>query len=179
MRAFGVISILLLMKATNGEGFQVKKANSYLSKPLSMAKTQILADYERELWVVGAGTLGELVLKQWSVITPSSYGCVVAETRTASRHELFNKIENVMPALRKDRKESDDKTARNVLICLPPSAQSGAYLDEVKRATKLWRGLDGGGSLVITSSIGVYGDVQNSAVTEDSPVDTESERSKL
>jgi len=126
-----------------------------------------LGDVWADLWVVGAGTLGSLVAEQWKAQFPNSH--VVAETRSATRHEGFV-AQGIEPRLRDDRKDDERTTrcARHVLICFPPSSTAGTQdlFAELAEACRLWAGPLGGGKLVYTSSTAVYGESHGNTVTE-------------
>ena len=127
-----------------------------------------------DIWVVGAGTLGMLAIKEWKAMFPES--TIVAETRTDSRHAEFISM-GVTPKLRSERTESDLNTARYVLISLPPSSNKEDYVGEVSDASRLWAGPLGQGHLAFTSSSAVYGDSNGNTVDETFRMDTRSERS--
>jgi hypothetical protein len=126
-----------------------------------------LGDVWADLWVVGAGTLGSLVAEQWKAQFPDSR--VVAETRSATRHEGFA-AKGIEPRLRHERKDDERTTrcARHVLVCFPPSSFVGSQdlFEELAEACRLWAGPLGGGKLVYTSSTAVYGDSHGNTVTE-------------
>ena len=119
---------------------------------------------------MGAGTLGTLVAKQWLDKYPSDR--VVAETRSTSRHAEFAAM-GVSARTRDDRRDKDvaaelARSAKNVLICFPPSAGSSTqeFFEELADACRLWAGPLGGGRLLYTSSTAVYGDSHGNNVTE-------------
>ncbi len=67
---------------------------------------------------------------------------VIAETMTDNRHEEFLNIEGevVLPKLRSEREKEDEKMARNVLICLPPSKANGrigSYDEELSQVNHI------------------------------------------
>ena len=129
---------------------------------------------QHDLWVVGAGTLGMLAIKEWQSMYPDSN--IVAETRTDTRHaELISM--GIIPKLRSDRSEANDMTARYLLISLPPSSNKLDYVGEVSDACRLWAGPLGQGHLAFTSSSAVYGDSNGNTVDEVFRLDTRSERS--
>lgn len=129
-----------------------------------------------DLWVVGAGTLGMVTAKQWKSTFPGA--SVVAETKSLGRHAELAK-NGITPRLRESRANEDAASAKNVLVALPPSSCSsvGAYLNEIGAACEVWAGPRGGGKLVFTSSISVYGDSLGNIVNEAFRVDTRSKRS--
>lgn len=53
-----------------------------------------------DLWIVGAGTLGSLVAKQWMCDNPNAK--VIAETLTTANHDILRGY-GVIPRLRSDR----------------------------------------------------------------------------
>lgn len=115
-----------------------------------------------------------LAIKEWKSKYPDS--SVVAETRTTARHAEFISM-GVTPVLRSDRCEANDKTARYVLISLPPSSNKEDYVGEVSDACRVWAGPLGQGHMVFTSSSAVYGDSNGNTVDEVFRLDTRSERS--
>jgi len=129
-----------------------------------------------DLWVVGAGTLGMVAAKQWKARFPSS--SIVAETKTPNRHLEIEKM-GLIPRLRDGRVDGDAKSAKNVLIALPPSScpSVGHFLNEIGYACEIWAGSKGGGKIIFTSSISVYGDSLGNVVNEAFRVDTRSKRS--
>jgi hypothetical protein len=151
------------------------------SSKTNFAEEDVVPKYD--LWVVGAGTLGEEIIKEWKRLHPSD--SVVAETKSANRHSRLESY-GATPKLREARTEDDDRTAKTVIIAIPPSATSekriktgysyNGYVEELSDATRLWAGPAGGGSLLFTSSIGVYGDAAN-VVNEDFRVDSRSQKS--
>ena len=125
-----------------------------------------------DLWIVGAGTLGVSAAKIWKSKNPSAK--VIAETRTTNRHQELLSL-GALPRLRESRSSDDDLTARNVLVCLPPSSSSD-YVDEIHLACRMWAGPLGNGNLVFTSSTAVYGDSIGNIVNENFRLDTRSLR---
>lgn len=119
-----------------------------------------------DVWIVGAGTLGEEILKQLSIRQPILQ--IIAENHHEERSLCVAEY-GAVHRLREQRTKADEGTARNVIVCLPPSCEN--YLEEMRYATHLWAGKGEGGSLIYTSSIGVYGSAQR-VVTEESAVDT-------
>lgn len=61
---------------------------------------------------------------------------------------------------------------------MPPSSAVN-YVDELNAACRLWAGALGNGSLVFTSSIGVYGESFGNIVNETFRVDTRTQRTSL
>ncbi|KAJ1409776.1 hypothetical protein B484DRAFT_336557 [Ochromonadaceae sp. CCMP2298] len=132
---------------------------------------------KHDLWVVGCGTMGEFLVQQCKSQYPDSQ--VVAETLTTNRQARIEAV-GAQHKLRESRDESDDGTARTVIICLPPSLmQQAEYVEELFKATRLWAGPEGGGNLVYTSSLAVYGPSDGNTVTEAFRVDTRSSRSTM
>lgn len=129
-----------------------------------------------DLWVAGAGTLGSFAAKQWKEMHgPDSV--VVAETKTTARHDALIAA-GIKPRLREQRSVDDEVCARNLIIAIPPSVcKSGEYSIEVADACRIWAGPLGGGNLIFTSSISVYGDSIGNTVNEKFRVDTRSKRS--
>ena len=126
-----------------------------------------------DLWVVGSGTLGMLALKEWMSLYPDSK--VIAETKTENRHAELTRL-GVTPRLRSQRSDADERTARYLLICIPPSA-SDDYVAEIHSSCQLWAGPLGQGHMAFTSSTAVYGDSNGNTVDETFRLDTRSQRS--
>jgi len=126
-----------------------------------------------DLWVVGAGTLGSMAVQEWMATYPGSK--VVAETRTEARHAELARL-GVTPRLRSQRSEEDRRTARYVLICMPPSASTDNYIGEIHDSCGLWAGPLGQGHLAFTSSTAVYGESNGNTVDEKFRLDTRSQR---
>jgi hypothetical protein len=138
---------------------------------------EIIVDESKlvDLWIVGAGCLGTLVVKEW---VSSKLGTVVAETKTSTRHGEL-KAMGAIPRLRSERsEEADVLCARNVLVCVPPSShpEGQEYSHELFLASRLWAGRSYG-RFMFTSSTAVYGESNGNVVTEDFRVDTRSKRS--
>lgn len=127
-----------------------------------------------DLWIAGAGTLGEIICKAYKNKFPDAR--IVAETLSTSRHDRLSGL-GAEPRLREQRSESDFKTARNLVIAIPPSASAKAYVDLISDASQLWAGPLGGGTMVFTSSLAVYGDSHGNIVNEEFRLDTRSSRS--
>lgn len=53
-----------------------------------------------DLWIVGAGTLGELIAKEWKKEYPSA--SIIAETLSPRRHPLLRDL-GTQPILRSER----------------------------------------------------------------------------
>lgn len=138
-----------------------------VSSRLNFCKAAVNLKYD--WWIVGTGTLGVEILKQLRI--PETGISVIAETHEEAREKVISDL-GATHMLRKDRLESDHETARNVVICIPPSAAN--YTEEVHAATMLWAGPASGGSLIYTSSIGVYGESHGNTVDEEFRVDTRS-----
>ena len=132
---------------------------------------QQASSIQHDVWVVGSGTLGLRILSQLKSLP--KYGNIVAETQSDSRKNEIQSIGGIEHRIRSVRSEADVGSARNVIICLPPSC-STAYTDEIFDATRLWAGRSGGGNLIYTSSTGIYGEAANSVVTESHPIDATS-----
>ena len=142
-----------------------------VSSKINFGKRDI--DTKYDLWVVGAGTLGNIIGNEWKKLYPNSK--VLMETRTNKRHDEY-KNNNLIPKLRGERCENDCTKSKNVVICIPPSAADD-YLAEISDACRLWAGGEGGGKLVFTSSISVYGESIGNVVNENFRLDTRSSRS--
>lgn len=129
-----------------------------------------------DLWIVGAGVLGEEIIKQWKTKFPMS--TIVAETKSSLKHQSLSQL-GCIPSLREDRNSSNTVgCARNVIIALPPSACKGSteHIEELTEACRLWAGPKSGGGLLFTSSIGVYGESLGNIVDENFRLDSSSSR---
>lgn len=112
------------------------------------------------LLVVGPGVLGSLVGRRW---LEQYEGCkVVGQTNTTNRHEELLSL-GISP-ITKDM-QSGDKYPY-VIFCAPPSG-SQDYVREVRAAAQRW---DGEGSLLFTSSSGVYDVHNNGLCDENAPI---------
>lgn len=135
-----------------------------VSSKINFAKETL--NISTDLWVVGAGTMGSLLCKQWKEKFPDSK--VVAETRTASRHEDL--LAMGIDARVRDARSPDSthRCAKHVVICFPPSTikETEQYYTEITDACRLWAGPLGGGHLLYTSSTAVYGDSHGNTVDE-------------
>eukprot|EP00850_Spirogloea_muscicola_P002785 SM000011S18963 [mRNA] locus=s11:167333:169836:+ [translate_table: standard] len=126
-----------------------------------------LAGFEaggKDLLVVGAGVLGSLVAQLWLQSHPESR--VVGQTRTMSRHDELRAL-GVLPVV------EEGLAARPIafpsaIFCAPPSG-SDDYPAEVRAAIGRW---SGAGSLLFTSSSGLYTAANNGPCPEDAPVAT-------
>jgi hypothetical protein len=123
-----------------------------------------------DVWIVGAGTLGELVIR--GLRSESTAFKIIGETKTSEEKRAVTDL-GAEHRVRDARTREDEGSARNVVICLPPSCAKD-YTEEVHAATRLWAGPQGGGNLVFTSSIGVYGESSGNVVDETFRVDTRS-----
>lgn len=124
-----------------------------------------------DLWIVGAGTLGMQAAQQWRALYPDSV--VVAETASVAKHEELKRWST--PKLRSERDGNLAYCARNVLVCIPPSA-SQDYEEELASSFRLWSG-PSLGNLVFTSSTVVYGDSFGNTVNEKFRLDSRNSRS--
>ncbi len=130
---------------------------------------------EIDLWVCGAGTLGQLVCEQYKKHYPSA--TVVGETNTAKRHDYLSSI-GVLARERGTRSEKDFQSAKNLVICIPPTGIDN-YANEIRETIKVWKGPSHGGKLVFTSSVGVYGETNGLTVDEETSVDRNSPRAVM
>jgi hypothetical protein len=151
--------------------------SSRINFPEDDSRSRVVHD----LWVCGAGNIGEEVIKAWKRLGGGDR--IVAETMSSSRHESLSSL-GASAVTRSARSAADERTARTVVIAIPPSAGKGrgqeydyhsGYLEELSEATRLWAGPLGGGSLVFTSSVGVYGDMART-VTENTMTDSRSKK---
>ena len=76
-----------------------------------------------------------MIVRKWKSQYPTS--TIIAETLTERRHPLFHAM-GVDTRLRANRSGDSIKTAKNVVICLPPSAAGSGYIEEISNATFLW-----------------------------------------
>eukprot|EP00897_Mesotaenium_endlicherianum_P008949 jgi/Mesen1/8082/ME000434S07325 len=113
---------------------------------------------EKDLLVVGPGVLGSLVAEQWLEADGNSK--VVGQTRTPDHHEQL-RARGIVPVVRQPEAEGLPKFA-NVIFCAPPSGNAD-YPAEVRAAAARW---SGEGTLLFTSSSGVYSVSGNELCTE-------------
>eukprot|EP01032_Pedospumella_encystans_P010132 gene10132-11870_t len=159
------------MSALFRESFSTPSLNFGRKATSSAQQGMQASPIQHDVWVVGSGTLGLKILSQLK--SSSKYADIVAETQSDSRKDEIHSIGGVQHRLRAIRSEADVGSARNVIICLPPSC-STSYTDEIIDAARLWAGRSGGGNLIYTSSTGIYGEAANSIVTESYPIDSAS-----
>mmetsp|Transcript_1570 Transcript_1570/g.2379 ORF Transcript_1570/g.2379 Transcript_1570/m.2379 type:complete len:341 (+) Transcript_1570:63-1085(+) len=112
-----------------------------------------------DLLVIGSGVLGTMVGKNWKTKHPDAL--VVGETKTPRSHEDLVKL-GIQPRLR-DGAPSDQFPY--VIFSVPPPPTPDDYVAELQRAALLW---NGEGTLLFTSSIGVYPQ-EDVTSSEDSP----------
>ena len=127
-----------------------------------------------DLWIVGCGTLGLLAAQQYKQANPTA--SVIGETATTKNHEELKKMQ-IFPRLREERDDDMMRVARNIIVCIPPSAafNNEAYEQELCAAYQAWAGPEYG-NLVYTSSTAVYGDSYGNIVDEDFRLDTRTKR---
>lgn len=116
-----------------------------------------------DLWVVGAGELGQRVIKIWKEKHPRSV--VVAETLTRDRHRYLKPL-GALCTLREKRSERDKHIASNVVFAAPPTGTLD-YALELKEATRLWNRR---GKFVFTSSTRTVLPDKNGVICETSPM---------
>jgi len=172
-RFTGSVLTFVLVLVTVGcvSGFISRFSHKLLSSANTslkmVAMTSEFVRPEYDTWIVGSGVLGTFITSQ---LNSQGAGMkIVAETRSDARKSEIEGT-GVLHRMRDQRTDQDHGTARNVIICLPPSCSS-SYADEVREATRLWAGKEAGGNLIYTSSIGVYGEAPGCIVTENTPVD--------
>lgn len=123
----------------------------------------------RDLIVIGAGTLGARIGVLWRERFPRAR--VVAVTRTDLRFAQLREL-GFEPVLAGDAIDPAPFAA----FCVPPSV-AGKYSEEARRALRCW---NGEGAFVMTSSTAVYPDDDGAVCREDSPtVDTPRARELL
>ncbi|MCZ7586161.1 MAG: hypothetical protein M5R36_24140 [Deltaproteobacteria bacterium] len=122
-----------------------------------------------ELLIIGAGTLGLLVAREWLARHPGSM--VTGETRTGRNHPDLEDF-GVIPRLRDDTLPFSHA---NVLFCVPPSGAPN-YAAEAARAAALWSGK---GAFLFTSSSAVYDTPDGGVITETSPTRRNERTEKL
>jgi len=111
-----------------------------------------------KLLILGPGTLGKRVGVQWSHSDTSE---IAGVTRTNRAHAELRRM-GISPAT-----QASPETFSSVLICVPPT-QSDDYVQLVKNTARNWLN-DATGSLVFTSSAGVYSD-ESAIIDEHSPL---------
>jgi D-arabinose 1-dehydrogenase-like Zn-dependent alcohol dehydrogenase len=87
----GLVLLQLLMALAMG---------TVRSSLIGTASFGTLPQSKVDLWIVGAGTLGELVAKEWKERYPSA--TVIAETLSPQRHQALREI-GAHPILRSER----------------------------------------------------------------------------
>ena len=112
------------------------------------------------LLIIGAGTLGARVGREWL----AGHGGVVAETRSEARHVELAAAGMVV----RTRDQAAPASADNVLLAIAFSAETD-YLAEAERAARLWNRR---GMMVFTSSSAVYAEAEGGLCVEGSPVGT-------
>ncbi|EKX53168.1 hypothetical protein GUITHDRAFT_64569 [Guillardia theta CCMP2712] len=125
--------------------------------------------HQRDLLVVGAGTLGSLLIQQHKEKFPEAR--VVAETRTDAKHEALKSL----GAEARTVSQAGDEKFANVVFCAAPGGNDN-YAAEVDRALNMW---SGAGKFVFTSSGGVYAESSGGTVNEQSPVASSARTQKL
>lgn len=126
-----------------------------------------------DLWVVGAGHLGHLIVAEWMKTHPNSNRLsVVAESRSNRKWHSNPKVEGVSYRLRQDR--SVEAKAKNVIVCFSPSISN--FMEELDSASDIYCE-SAGGKLLYTSSTGVY-EGFNGTATESSVLPLPSDRSR-
>ena len=140
--------------------------------PPKLEMSETCTQPKHDLWIVGGGHLGGLIAQEWLRRHPAS--SVVAETMSSERHDVLRKA-GVLPRLRKWRGSLDAHSAANVIVCIPPSSGYDSLTTEIKSAFEL---LSSGATnvLVYTSSTVVYGNCVEGEVTEETPLNLDSER---
>lgn len=108
-----------------------------------------IAGQKWDLWVVGAGELGERVARQYASLHPEAR--IVVETVSKRNADKFSGL-NVNWRLRSERVATDILSARNLVLSFPPS-KSSDFVGEVTAACALWD-RRAGGRMLYTSSIG-------------------------
>ncbi|KAL3149562.1 hypothetical protein ABBQ32_002341 [Trebouxia sp. C0010 RCD-2024] len=111
----------------------------------------------RDLLVVGPGVLGSYVGILWQQQYPSA--TVVGQTNSTANHDRLQQM-HIQP---RTKDGADSRKFPYVLFSAPPSGSTD-YPAEVREAAKLW---DGTGSLVFTSSAGLYEVEDGSHCNED------------
>ena len=144
-----------------------------VSSKINFAEKTLNIKYD--LWIVGAGVLSESLIKDWIRRFPNAK--IAAETKSTKRHEMLSGL-GCEPKLRDQRVSADSYSAKHVVIALPPSAckEKNEYYEELSEACRLWAGSKGGGGIVFTSSIGVYGESIGNIVNEDFRLDSSTSR---
>lgn len=132
---------------------------------------------EKDLLVVGMGTLGRFLGQSWR----ESFGndaIIYGETSTDNRHDDLRSI-GVKPFMRSERvgtlAEQGHEAFSHVVFCVPPSKNQD-YVEEVKEALKLWTGK---GGFVFTSSGGVYAEDEGGTVNESAALSPNPRMSKI
>jgi len=138
--------------------------------------TSAAAEGEKDLLIIGCGTLGERVGRIWKKNFPDAK--VVGETKGNSRHESF-KNHGITPRL-VDSEEKGGESFPYVVFSATPSSSSD-YVGSVKRAATFWDSKSKDGAFVFTSSGGAYAEEDGGIVTENSATKdpSKSQRTKV
>lgn len=122
-----------------------------------------------DLLVIGAGTLGAMLIEQHKERYPEA--TVIAETRTTAKHADLQAKGAVCRTI-----EDEAIAAQpNVVFCAAPGANAD-YPGEVTKALERW---SGDGKFVFTSSGGVYEADDGQTVNEESKVSDSARAQKL
>jgi hypothetical protein len=103
---------------------------------------------------------------------------IVAETKTDKRHSIIAAISSgISCRLASNRSQDDRRLARNMIVCIPPSASQNneEYEQLLGDAFRLWAGPNFG-TLVFTSSTVVYGDKNQDRMDEKFRTDSRTDR---
>jgi len=119
-----------------------------------------------DLLVIGAGTLGARVCRQWRALFPGAR--VVGLTSGEARHEAL-RAAGITPRLLSTLEGgAEEGRWPYVVFCAPPG-KNEAYVADVAAAARFWQGGDVG-NFVFTSSGGVFAEDGGGTVTEASAV---------
>lgn len=132
---------------------------------------------EKDLLVVGMGTLGVFLGQAWrDALGPEV--TIYGETSTESRHAELRTM-GVEPSVRSERATKLAQRGKakypHVVFCVPPSKNED-YVGEVRGALELWSGK---GGFVFTSSGGVFAEDNGGTVDETAPLSTNPRMNKI
>lgn len=127
---------------------------------------------DKDLLIVGAGTLGLIAGREWKKAFPASR--VVGETRTDARHDALRSA-GIEPRVRQESSTASSDRFPNLLLAFSPGRNED-YVGDVARSLAHW---DGTGGCAFTSSGGVYAEADGGVVTEDSPTSDSPRSAKL
>jgi hypothetical protein len=113
-------------------GLTMRVSSASSSLPLHLTPVGHLPPRGIDLWIVGAGTLGELIAKEWRKEYPSA--SIIAETLSPQRHQLLRSL-GAQPILRSERYNA------SLLALTPPPLHEELSIQETVREMLLFASL--------------------------------------